>query len=85
MNLIYIRAAIQAATGVDLTQERVLELLVEEGLLTKSQANQDGLIFRGYDEFFHTDIAECRIEPVVEVLRIEGPIHNEKTKHPEDS
>ena len=52
MNLLYIKAAIQQATGVSLTQEQVLEYLVEEGLVTKERAKDRNLIFRGYGEFF---------------------------------
>lgn len=62
MNLLYIRAAIREATGVVLSQEEILKLLVEEGLITKAQAKDDSLIFRGYDEFFKTDYALKQVE-----------------------
>lgn len=62
MNLLYIRAAIREATGVVLSQEEILTLLVEEGLLTQSQANDDSLVFRGYDEYFKTDFALTQVE-----------------------
>jgi len=52
MNLLYIKAAIQQATGVSLTQEQVLKYLVEERLVTKEKARDRSLIFRGYGEFF---------------------------------
>lgn len=77
MNLLYIRAAIQAATGVTLSQDEILVLLVEEGLLTPSEASQDGLVFRGYAEFFHTDTAEARMEPLTALLDIRGSRHEE--------
>lgn len=82
MNLLYIRAAIQAATGVTLSQEQILDLLVEEGLLTPAEASKDGLVFKGYSEFFHTDTAEGRVEHLAGILSIEG-YPNEKD-HTED-
>lgn len=68
MNLLYIRAAIEQATGVTLDQEDILSLLVEEGLLTRTQASNPDLIFRGYAEFFETDEATVRVEPVRHLL-----------------
>jgi hypothetical protein len=62
MNLLYIRAAIREATGVVLSQEEILTLLFEEGLITQSQANDDSLVFRGYDEYFKTDYALKQVE-----------------------
>lgn len=67
MNLLYIRAAIREATGVVLSQEEILALLVEEGLVTKNQANDDSLIFRGYTEFFKTDYALKHIEYIEDI------------------
>lgn len=55
INLVYIRAAIEANTGVSLSLEEVRELLVEEGLITRSQATKYAQIFRGYGEFYDTD------------------------------
>jgi hypothetical protein len=69
MNLLYIRAAIQQATGIILTQEEILRLLVEEGLVTRERASDPDLIFRGYEEFFQTDEAVKRIEPVSHLVR----------------
>ena len=40
INLVYIRAAIQAKTGKRLPLERVRELLVEEGLITHGEKNE---------------------------------------------
>jgi hypothetical protein len=57
MNLLYIRAAIQQATGIILTQEEILRLLVEEGMVAPERASDPDLIFRGYEEFFRTDDA----------------------------
>lgn len=57
MNLLYIRAAIQQATGVILSQEEILRLLVEEGMVAPERAADPDLIFRGYEEFFRTDDA----------------------------
>lgn len=55
INLIYIRAAIEANTGYRLPLERVRELLVEEGLITPYQAKQHAQIFRGYAEFYEDE------------------------------
>ena len=58
INLIYIRAAIQAATGVTLTLKEVRQYLLEEGLITPSQAKKEATIFRGYSEFYDYDYGE---------------------------
>lgn len=55
MNLIYIRAAIEQATGQKLPLETILRLLVEEDLITAEKASDPDLIFRGYDQFFSQD------------------------------
>ena len=55
INLIYIRAAIEANTGVVLSLEEVRKLLIEEGLITESQARKYAQIFRGYGEFYDSD------------------------------
>jgi hypothetical protein len=57
VNLILIRAAIQERTGQVLSLERIRDLLLEEGLISKSQAEDPDLIFRGYAEYFETDDA----------------------------
>jgi hypothetical protein len=50
MNIIYIRAAIEEATGIKLKLEEVKEYLLSEGLVTEAKAKH--LIFRGYSEFY---------------------------------
>jgi len=55
INLHYIRAAIEANTGVRLSLERTRELLVEEGLITQHQADTQAEIFRGYGDFYNED------------------------------
>ncbi len=62
VNLIYIRAAILQSTGVKLSLEQVRDYLHEEGLITKKQAENDDLIFRGYDEYYGFDEASTTIE-----------------------
>jgi len=64
VNLHYVRAAIEANTGVRLPLPRVRELLVEEGLLTQKQADRDAKIFTGYHELFDGDTAERSVEPL---------------------
>ncbi len=55
INLIYIRAAIEANTGVKLSLEEVRQYLIEEKLITPSQAKHHAQIFRGYSEFFDNE------------------------------
>jgi len=62
INLIYIRAAIRERTGKELSLEAVRYLLLEEGLITKKQAQNRDLIFRGYAEYFETEEAAARVE-----------------------
>ena len=62
INLIYIRAAIRERTGKELPIEEVLSLLVEEGLVTRSQARHKDMIFRGYAEYFETEEAAKSFE-----------------------
>lgn len=62
INLVYIRAAIRERTGKELSLEAVRDLLLEEGLITKKQAQNKDLIFRGYAEYFETEEAATRIE-----------------------
>ena len=52
INLVYIRAAIEHATGQRLPLEEIRTLLVEEGLITPSQAKKHAQPFRGYAEFY---------------------------------
>lgn len=52
INLVYIRAAIEHATGQRLPLEQIRTLLVEEGLITPSQAKKYAQPFRGYAEFY---------------------------------
>jgi len=62
INLIYIRAAIRERTGKELSLEAVRDLLFEEDLITKAQAKDRDLIFRGYAEYFETEEASARVE-----------------------
>jgi len=62
INLIYIRAAIRERTGKELSLEAVRDLLLEEGLITKAEAEDEHLIFKGYAEYFDTDEAATTVE-----------------------
>tara|TARA_R100001510_G_C7648190_1_gene205490 strand:+ start:1239 stop:1532 length:294 start_codon:yes stop_codon:yes gene_type:complete len=62
INLIYIKAAIEAATGVSLTLKEVRQYLLEEGLITPKQAKKEATIFRGYSEFYDYDYGESKTE-----------------------
>jgi hypothetical protein len=55
INLIYIRAAIEANTGVKLSLEEVRQYLIEEKLITPYQAKHHAQIFRGYSEFYDNE------------------------------
>jgi len=57
INLHYIRAAIEAATGIHLTLPEVRTYLLEEGLITQKQADEDAQLFTGYDELYEYDDA----------------------------
>lgn len=78
INLIYIRAAIRERTGQELSLDKVRDLLLEEGLITKRQAEDDNLIFRGYEEYFETEEASAKVEPVEYLLDLEPPDHEEE-------
>lgn len=64
INLVYIRAAIEYNTGIRLSQREVRELLVEEGLITRAQANKDAVIFYGYGDLYLKDVPTRDIEPL---------------------
>ena len=70
INLIYIRAAIRERTGQELSLEQVRDVLLEEGLITKAQAEDEDLIFKGYSKYFATDDAsvDVEVEPLDEIL-----------------
>ena len=57
INLHYIRAAIEAATGIHLTLPEVRTYLLEEGLITQKQADEDAALFTGYGDLFEFDDA----------------------------
>lgn len=57
INLYYIRAAIEANTGIRLSLSEVRTYLLEEGLITQRQADEDAKTFTGYNEMFAFDDA----------------------------
>ena len=57
INIYYIRAAIEAATGVRLSLNETRDILLEEGLITKRQYNEEAAPLAGYDELYQTDVA----------------------------
>ena len=73
-NIHYIRAAIQAKTGVSLSLEATRDILIEEGLLTKAQANR--LMFSGYDEYYKSDkvIDDTDEEEIKTIIPIENDV-----------
>lgn len=71
INLIYIKAAIEAATGVSLKLEEVRQYLLEEGLITPTQARKEATIFRGYSEFYDYDYGEIKDDFEAQELNFE--------------
>ena len=62
INLVYIRAAIEANTGIRLKLPEVRQYLLEEGLITPKQADTEADIFSGYGDLCWTDIPTVNIE-----------------------
>lgn len=62
INLHYIRAAIEYNTGIRLSLSEVRTYLLEEGLITKRQAEEDAQLFTGYGELFEFDDASRYVE-----------------------
>ena len=62
INLHYIRAAIEAATGIRLSLEQTRTYLLEEGLITQRQEDEDAQLFTGYGDLFEFDDASRYVE-----------------------
>jgi len=62
INLHLIRAAIEAATGQRLPLETIRTLLVEEGLITQRQADEDAKTIFSYDQLFEMERAEVEVD-----------------------
>lgn len=77
INLIYIRAAIKQRTGQELSLERVRDLLFEEGLITRAQAEDENLFFNDYSAYFETEEAAVEMVPLDEILNKELFYDNE--------
>jgi len=68
INLVYIRAAIEANTGIRLSLPKVRQYLLEEGLITKRQAEDDARIFTGYGDLYWDDTTFLTdVEPILDV------------------
>lgn len=52
VNLHYIRAAVEARTGIRLTLKKVRQYLISERLLTPAQARKYAQVFNGYQDFY---------------------------------
>tara|TARA_B100000780_G_scaffold259128_1_gene209941 strand:- start:525 stop:785 length:261 start_codon:yes stop_codon:yes gene_type:complete len=61
-NLYYIRAAIQQRTGQVLKFDYIRQLLLEEGLISKSELDRNPLSkeFDGYGRYFFTE--DCSVD-----------------------
>ena len=68
MNIWYIRAAIEEATGIRLTLEETVRYLVEEGKVSRAKAKN--LIFPGYSSFYKPIDKEKQEITVLPVDRI---------------
>jgi hypothetical protein len=65
VNLHYIRAAVEANTGLRLSLPDVRKYLIEEKLLTPAQARRCAQIFTGYHDFYE-DYTGIGVGPVEE-------------------
>ena len=52
VNLIYVRAAVEAATGIEVPLDKLKQYLVQEGLITAYDARHKCPVFSGYGPFF---------------------------------
>ena len=66
INLVYIRAAIEANTGIRLSLDKTREYLVEEGLITQKQADDKAQIFTGYGDLYWTDVPSKDVEMLID-------------------
>lgn len=68
-NLYYIRAAIQERTGQVLTFDRIRQLLLEEGLISQNELDENPMAqeFDGYGRYFATE--DCAVEVPVNPKR----------------
>jgi len=64
INLIYIRAAIEAATGVRVSLDETRQLLLEEGLITRKQYNNDCYSGVDYGSLFEYDASDVNKQPL---------------------
>jgi hypothetical protein len=78
INLHYIRAAIEANTGVKLTLAEVRRYLVEEKLITPEQARRNAQIFTGYGEFYETDVSSRNTKEDNEASAIAKQLYNDR-------
>ena len=55
INIYYVRAAIEAATGIRLTLHKTRQYLVEEGLISSEKAIEDAEAYNRYRQLFRSD------------------------------
>lgn len=58
INIIYIRAAIEAATGIRVSLEDTRQLLLEEGLITRKQYHNNCYMGVDYGSLFEYDASD---------------------------
>lgn len=67
-NIHFIRAAILANTGINLTLEQTRDYLVSERLISAAKAKN--IIFRGYAEFYDGYVAEVEEEKTPDLVEV---------------
>ena len=55
VNLIYVRAAVEAATGIEVPLEKLKQYLLQEGLITPYEAKHNCPIFTGYGPYYSNE------------------------------
>lgn len=74
MNVYYIRAAIQEKTGVRLSLKDTVKYLLEEKLVTKSQANK--MLFPGYTKLFPSELGKGYVSEQNNLIPVDAIIRD---------
>lgn len=67
-NIYYIKAAILENTGVDVPVEEVKQLLIEEGLLNRHDA--EAMIFSGYNNLYPSSSKKTGLGKIKDVYEV---------------
>lgn len=74
MNLHYIRAAIEAHTGVSLTIDETKAYLLSEGMATENDLNR--YTFKGYAQYY----GHIATEQVIDLVKLADDLEAERIK-----